>query len=307
MQNIFITGGLGFIGSNFANKYPKDSKENLIILDKFSYASNLKNLDSNFKIIKIDISNYEFLSYLYSLYKPKITYHFAAESHVDKSICNDDVFVKSNIIGTHNILKCIVKNGGRLVHISTDEVYGSLKLKEKPFTEKSNYNPRNPYAASKASSDHLVISYVNTHKIDAVVTNCSNNYGPRQNIEKFIPKVINCLKQDKAIPIYGKGKNIRDWIFVDDHCSALFLVGKNGVSGEKYNIGSSCEISNISMVKLIANIMKKKKYYFKFLEDRKGHDFRYSINSNKIKNNLKWKPKIKLREGLIKTIEWYNA
>ena len=219
----FVTGGLGFIGSNFVishlEKYPNDE---IIIIDNNSYAANENNLgnywnDWRLKLKRCDIRNYAYLESLYHDYEPHITFHFAAESHVDNSIRGDDVFLDTNINGTHNILKCIRKYGGKLVHVSTDEVYGSLGHDDPGFTESTPYDPRNPYSATKAASDHLVRAYVNTHGIEAVVTNCSNNYGPRQHKEKFIPTVIRHIKNNTPIPVYGDGQNIRDWIFVEDH------------------------------------------------------------------------------------------
>jgi len=312
----FVTGGLGFIGSNFVishlKKYPTDE---VIVLDNHSYASNETNLDSvlsdwRLTCIKVDIRNFELLEHLYKDYEPDITFHFAAESHVDNSIRGDDDFVSTNIIGTHNILKCIKRHGGKLVHISTDEVFGSLSEDDPPFSETTAYNPRNPYSATKAASDHLVRSYVNTHGIEAVVTNCSNNYGPRQHAEKFIPTVIRNIKNNTPIPVYGTGQNIRDWIFVGDHCDALLTIGQNFKSGERYNIGGGYEISNIELITLILDLMGKPVHMYQnwinYVPDRKGHDFRYSMDRSKIINELGWIPKTKMHDGLIKTLEWYS-
>ena len=311
----FVTGGLGFIGSNFVishlKKYPADE---IVVLDNQSYAANGSNLngfweDWRLNVKKVDIRNLEFVDHLYQDYEPEITFHFAAESHVDNSIRGDDDFVSTNVVGTHNILKCIKRYGGKLVHISTDEVYGSLSHDDPPFTENTPYNPRNPYSATKAASDHLVRSYVNTHGIDAIVTNCSNNYGPRQHREKFIPTVIRHIKNNTPVPVYGTGQNVRDWLFVEDHCEALLTIGQNFKRGERYNIGGGHEMSNIEMVTLILDIMGKPvnmyQSWINYVSDRKGHDFRYAMNSNKIFKELGWSAKTKIVEGLEKTLEWY--
>ena len=312
----FVTGGLGFIGSNFVishlQKYPSDE---VVILDNFSYAANDSNLngfydDWRLNVRKVDIRNLEFLDHMYHDYEPDITFHFAAESHVDNSIRGDDDFISTNVTGTHNILKCIRKYGGKLVHISTDEVYGSLNPEDLSFNETTPYDPRNPYSATKAASDHLVRAYVNTHKIDAVVTNCSNNYGPRQHAEKFIPTIIRNVKNNTPIPVYGTGINVRDWLFVEDHCEALLAIGQNFKSGERYNIGGGHEITNLEMVTLILDLMGKPVHMYQnwinFVTDRKGHDFRYSMNSDKIFKELGWSAKTKIVQGLEKTLEWYS-
>ena len=312
----FVTGGLGFIGSNFVishlQKYPSDE---IVIIDNFSYAANGSNLngfydDWRLNVKRVDICNLQFLEHMYHDHEPHITFHFAAESHVDNSIVGDDHFVNTNVIGTHNILKCIRKYGGKLIHVSTDEVYGSLTPDAPSFTETTPYDPRNPYSATKAASDHLVRAYVNTHKIDAVVTNCSNNYGPRQHSEKFIPTIIRHIKNNTPIPVYGTGTNIRDWLFVEDHCEALLTIGANFKSGERYNIGGGHEINNLEMVTLILDLMGKPVHMYQnwinFVNDRKGHDFRYSMNSDKIFKELGWSAKTKIVQGLEKTLEWYS-
>ena len=313
----FVTGGLGFIGSNFVishlKKYPSDQ---IVILDNHSYAANISNLngfheDWRLETRRVDIRDFKTLDLFYNRYEPEITYHFAAESHVDNSISGDDDFLSTNINGTHNILKCIKKYGGKLVHISTDEVYGSLSHDDPPFSETTPYNPRNPYSATKAASDHLVRSYVNTHKVEAVVTNCSNNYGPRQHAEKFIPTVIRNIKNNTPVPVYGTGQNVRDWLFVDDHCEALLTIGQNFKSGERYNIGGGHEMGNLEMVTLILDLMGKPVHMYQnwinYVTDRKGHDFRYAMDANKIYKELGWSAKTKIVEGLTKTLEWYNA
>jgi dTDP-glucose 4,6-dehydratase len=311
----FVTGGLGFIGSNFVishlKKYPSDE---IVVLDNYSYSANSSNLDKFYddwrlQVKRVDIRNLQFLEHMYSSYEPDIIFHFAAESHVDNSIRGDDDFLSTNINGTHNILKCIKKYGGKLVHVSTDEVYGSLGPDDPSFSETTPYDPRNPYSATKAASDHLVRSYVNTHNLEAVVTNCSNNYGPRQHKEKFIPTIIQHIKNNTPIPVYGNGSNIRDWLFVEDHCDALLTIGENFKRGERYNIGGGFECDNLTMVSMILDIMGKPpethKNWINFVDDRKGHDLRYSINSGKIKTQLGWEAKTNIFDGLRKTVEWY--
>ena len=312
----FVTGGLGFIGSNFVishlKKYPSDE---IVIIDNNSYAASKSNLDGywdDWRIVtkQCDIRNFGHLESLYHDFEPHITFHFAAESHVDNSIRGDDVFLDTNINGTHNILKCIRKYNGKLVHVSTDEVYGSLGHDDPGFTESTPYDPRNPYSATKAASDHLVRAYVNTHGIEAVVTNCSNNYGPRQHSEKFIPTVIRHIKNNTPVPVYGTGENIRDWLFVEDHCEALLAIGENFKRGERYNIGGGHEMSNLEMVTLILDLMGKPvnmyQNWINFVTDRKGHDFRYAMDSSKLERELGWKAKTNITEGLRKTLEWYK-
>lgn len=313
-MTIFVTGGLGFIGSNFVFRYLQaHAADTVVILDNYSYAANTKNIlglyeDYRVRIERVDICNLNRMKQLYEEYQPSKTFHFAAESHVDNSINGDDEFLQTNILGTHVILKCIRKFGGRLIHVSTDEVYGSLPLGTlDEFTEETSYDPRNPYSATKAASDHLVRAYINTHGIDAIVTNCSNNYGPRQHPEKFIPTIIRSLKQDKPIPVYGTGNNVRDWLFVEDHCDALITIGDNAKTGERYNIGGGFECSNIEMVNMLIDLSGVKKFSINFIEDRKGHDLRYSMQSAKLRRELGWEPKTNIRDGLIKTLEWYNA
>ena len=309
----FVTGGLGFIGSNFVishlKKYPGDE---IVILDNHSYAANGTNLNGYYEdwrlnVKRADIREFQHLYELYRAYLPEITFHFAAESHVDNSISGDDPFITTNIMGTHNILKCIKKCGGKLVHISTDEVYGSLGLTDPAFTETTPYDPRNPYSATKAASDHLVRAYVNTHKIEAIVTNCSNNYGPRQHHEKFIPTIIRKAKANEPIPVYGTGLNTRDWLYVEDHCDAILTAAYNFKSGERYNIGGGFEDTNLNMARMILDMMGKPRNLIEFVEDRKGHDFRYSMDSSKMYKEFNWIAKTKIHDGLIKTLEWYNA
>ena len=311
----FVTGGLGFIGSNFVISHLKRySSDEIIVLDNFSYSADINNLkdvisDWRVTIKNVDICDMDKLEEMYATFTPEITFHFAAESHVDNSIRGDDDFLSTNINGTHNILKCIKKYGGKLVHVSTDEVYGSLGLDDPSFSETTPYDPRNPYSATKAASDHLVRSYVNTHNLEAVVTNCSNNYGPRQHKEKFIPTIIQHIKNNTPIPVYGNGSNIRDWLFVEDHCDALLTIGENFKRGDRYNIGGGFECDNLTMVSMILDIMGKPpethKNWINFVNDRKGHDLRYSMDSSKLKNELGWEAKTNIFDGLRKTVEWY--
>lgn len=306
-MTIFVTGGMGFIGSNFVNLHLKKHDEKIVVIDNESYSANPENIeyDLEIEVTKTDIRNLHLMQDLYRKHKPRITYHFAAESHVDNSIASDAEFLSTNINGTYNMLKCIQKFGGRLIHVSTDEVYGSLNMDDPSFTEDTPYNPRNPYSATKAASDHLVRAYVNTHGIDAIVTNCSNNYGPRQHSEKFIPTVIRHIKHNQKIPIYGAGTNVRDWLFVDDHCEALMLIGEKAKTGARYNIGGGFETSNLELAKMILDLMGKPESLISFVKDRKGHDLRYSMNSDKLYRELGWKAQTDIQDGLRKTLEWY--
>ena len=316
MAKFFVTGGLGFIGSNLI-EYLLNTGHNVINIDKISYASNFYNTkkfknNKNYKFYKSDICNKKNLDYLIKKYKPKCIFNLAAETHVDRSIDNSDSFIKSNILGVQSLLEVLVKNKRtKLIHISTDEVYGNIK-KNVRTTEKSPYNPLNPYAATKAASDHLVRSYINTYKINAIITNSCNNYGPRQNPEKLIPKIIfNILNNKKNLPIYAKGKNSREWIYVLDHCQALYKIYQKGKNGETYNIGSNHNLKNIDLVKKIIFLCKNKKKIniksqIKFIKDRPGHDLRYALNSKKIRSKIKWSTKVNISKGLLRTIEWYQ-
>lgn len=306
-MTIFLTGGAGFIGSNFAHYLESKGFNNIVILDKFTYAADMRNLlPLKFNIETIDLASIKHLEKLFKKYKPTSIFHFAAETHVDNSITNVFPFIESNIISTVNLLNLSVKYEiKRFHHISTDEVFGSLNDIESGFTENTAYNPLNPYSASKASSDHFVMAYHNTYKLPVVITNCSNNYGPRQNSEKLIPKVINHIHQKKQIPIYGSGNNIRDWIFVEDHCRAILDIYNGGKIGEKYNIGGECQITNKDLVYKIINIMGASKSLVDYVDDRPGHDYRYDIDNTKIINQFNYKPEFTLTEGLKKTIKWY--
>ena len=317
-KNVIVTGGLGFIGSNLIELLLKKNFK-VINLDKVSYASSFYNTrdyenKKNYKFIKCNINNTKKINKILSKYKPIGVFNTAAETHVDRSIDNPKKFIQSNIFGVFNLLECFKKfskknKKSKFIHISTDEVYGDILNGRSK--EKDAYKPSSPYAATKASSDHLVYSYIRTYKINAIITNCSNNYGPRQHPEKLIPKLIYNIMHNKNLPIYGKGKNSREWIYVGDHCRALIKIFKNGKVGEFYNIGSNKNLRNIDIAKLLIKIAKSKikigsKVKIKFIKDRPGHDFRYALNSNKVMKKLKWKPIIKLNIGLKKTFLWYS-
>jgi dTDP-glucose 4,6-dehydratase len=332
MKNcIIVTGAAGFIGSNFVLNLVNipNGKAKFISLDKLTYAGNFENLRPilnhiNHKFIKGDINDEKILEVIFNKEKPRAIINFAAESHVDRSIKGPAKFIRTNIFGTYKLLEQTrkyyekLKNSEkayfRFLHISTDEVYGSLKKNEKPFSEKNNYLPNSPYSASKASSDHLVRAWKETYDIPVITTNCSNNYGPYQFPEKLIPLCIINAINDKPLPIYGDGKQIRDWLYVQDHCNAINLVLKKGKVGETYNIGGGNERTNLQVVNLICEILdkilpKKNKLSYKkqitFVNDRPGHDRRYAINARKIKTKLNWKPKENFNSGIIKTIQWY--
>ena len=316
MKKVLVTGGLGFIGSNLIKLLLKKNYY-VINIDKVSYSSNKYNVKEyenkkNYKFIKLDINSKK-LTKIFKKYKPIGVFNLAAETHVDRSIDNPSNFIKSNILGTFNLLESFRKffksySNTKLIHISTDEVFGDV------LTGRSNenfkYKPSSPYAASKASSDHLVSSYVRTFKIPAIITNCSNNYGPCQHPEKLIPKLIYNIINNRELPIYGNGKNSREWIYVMDHCEGLLKVFLRGKKGEFYNIGSNKNLNNLQITKYLINIAKKhisigKKVKIKFVKDRPGHDLRYALNSNKIKSQLKWNSKTKFFDGLNKTFLWY--
>ena len=316
MSKILVTGGLGFIGSNLINLLLK-KKYRILNLDKVGYASNFYNTkdfsnNKNYKFIKCDLLNSKKLNQIINKYKPSAVFNLAAETHVDRSIDGPGNFINSNIVGTFNLLEVIrkYKNKIKFIHISTDEVYGDV-VKGRSL-ENDVYKPSSPYSASKASSDHLVYSYIRTYNIPAIVTNCSNNFGPRQHPEKLIPKLIYNILNNKKLPIYGKGKNSREWLYVEDHCNALIQVLKFGKLREFYNIGSNYNIDNLAVVKKLLQIAKKKinlgkNVKVKFIKDRPGHDLRYAINSNKIKKKLRWRPKVNFLAGLEKTFDWYRV
>ena len=316
MDKVIVTGGLGFIGSNLIELLLK--KYYVINLDKVTYSSNFYNTKEfvkkkNYKFIKYDINNKKIIK-IFNKYKPVGIFNLAAETHVDRSIDSPKSFIESNILGVYNILeafrvfsKKIPKT--KLIHISTDEVYGDILFGRS--NENYPYKPSSPYAASKASSDHLVSSYVRTYNIPAIVTNCSNNYGPKQHPEKLIPKLIYNILQNKPLPIYGKGTNSREWIYVKDHCEALIKIFKKGKKGNFYNIGSNKNQTNLEICKKLIQLANKNKIMgknirIKFVKDRPGHDIRYALNSSKLKNELRWSPRISLSNGLKKTFEWYR-
>ena len=317
MKKVLVTGGLGFIGSNLI-KLLIAKKYFVINLDKISYASNFYNVKEfsnlkKYKFIKADLNNKSKILNIFKKYKPDVIFNLAAETHVDRSIDSPFDFIKSNIFGVFNLLESfrkyyLLNKSSKLIHISTDEVYGDvLNGRSK---ENDTYKPSSPYAASKASSDHLVSSYVRTFGIPAIITNCSNNYGPRQHPEKLIPKLIYNILNNKSLPIYGKGLNSREWIFVNDHCEALIQVSKKGKIGNFYNIGSNLNLNNLKLTRCLIQIAKSKlkigeNVKIKFVKDRPGHDLRYALNSDKIVKNLKWKPKVGISKGLEKTFDWY--
>ena len=314
-KNIIVTGGLGFIGSNLIDLLI--NKKYLVInLDKVSYSSNFYNLKeyknhTKYKFIKCDLNSKKILSILMK-YKPICIFNLAAETHVDRSIDGPKNFINSNVLGTFNLLEAFKvfssKHNSKLIHISTDEVYGDVLRGRSD--ENFSYKPSSPYAASKAASDHLVYSYIRSYKIPAIISNCSNNYGPKQHPEKLIPKLIYNIIHNKKLPIYGRGKNSREWLHVKDHCMALFKVFEKGKIGEFYNIGSNKNLNNIQITKALLKIAKNfirigNNVKIKYITDRPGHDQRYALNSNKIKKKLNWKPKIKFDNGLKETFLWY--
>ena len=324
MKTILITGGAGFIGSHavrlFTNKYPDYQ---IINLDALTYAGNLENLTDvagkpNYKFVKGDITDAGFINDLFANNAFDGVIHLAAESHVDRSIADPLAFIRTNIVGTVNLLNAAKEawkgnfDGKRFYHISTDEVYGSLG-KEGMFTETTAYDPRSPYSSSKASSDHLVRAYFHTYKLPVVISNCSNNYGANQFPEKLIPLAINNIKNNRPIPIYGKGDNIRDWLWVNDHARAIDVIFHTGKNGETYNIGGINEWTNIDLIRKLCEIMDRKlnrpagasAQLITFVTDRAGHDLRYAIDSSKLQRELGWTPSLQFEEGLEKTVDWY--
>lgn len=310
---ILVTGGCGFIGSNFVRRWLEMNDELLINVDKMTYAADLTlnpELKDNpsYMFRKGSIEDMTLFAELLMVHRPRAIVNFAAESHVDNSIANAFPFMKTNIMGTFNLLECVRQCDPNIkfIHVSTDEVFGSLGPYDQPFDESTAYDPRSPYSASKASSDHLVRAYHHTHGLNTIITNCSNNYGPYQNPEKLIPVIIRKALAGERIPIYGDGTNVRDWIYVQDHVEALMDVLDMGEAGETYCVGGGNEYSNLRIAYEILDILEIGKDLIEFVEDRKGHDFRYAINSEKIYVHLGWKPRTSFMDGLYKTVEWYK-
>ena len=328
-MNILVTGGAGFIGANFVLRMLNSNQVNLVNLDKLTYAGNLQTLapiagNANYRFYQGDIGDRDLLNNLLKQYQPKAVINFAAESHVDRSIRGPSEFIQTNIVGTFNLLESVrayfedldveTKNKFRFLHVSTDEVYGTLDKTDPPFSEANPYEPNSPYAASKAASDHLVRAWFHTYGLPVLTTNCSNNYGPYQFPEKLIPLVMHNALKGKQLPVYGDGLQIRDWLYVEDHCDAIWTVLEKGRLGETYNIGGNNEKTNISVVQTICSILDQlkpredQKSYaeqISFVKDRPGHDRRYAINASKIANELGWRPKETFETGIEKTIQWY--
>lgn len=324
-KTILITGGAGFIGSHVVRHFLLTRPEvHVVNLDKLTYAGNLENLKDmehlpNYTFEKGDIADASFVQSLFEKYNFSGVIHLAAESHVDRSISNPMEFVQTNVVGTVTLLNATVANwkdnyeGKRFYHVSTDEVYGELHNPEDFFTEETSYDPRSPYSASKAASDHFVRAYGNTYGLPIVISNCSNNYGPNHFPEKLIPLIIHNIIHNKPLPVYGKGENVRDWLFVEDHAKAIDKVFHEGKIGETYNIGGFNEWKNIDVVKLLCKILDGKlnrpegesEKLIQFVTDRAGHDLRYAIDSTKIMNELGWKPSLQFEEGIEKTVDWY--
>jgi dTDP-glucose 4,6-dehydratase len=332
-RTILITGGAGFIGSHvvrlFVNKYPQYK---IVNLDKLTYAGNLANLKDieqkeNYEFVRGDIVDADFIQNLFAQHHFDGVIHLAAESHVDRSIASPMDFVMTNVIGTVNLLNAAKHNwlttsnlkpqtSNRFYHVSTDEVYGSLELgSDKKFTEETPYDPHSPYSASKASSDHMVRAYYDTYHLPVVISNCSNNYGPNHFPEKLIPLAFNNIKNNKPVPVYGKGENVRDWLYVEDHARAIDVIFHKGKTGDTYNVGGNNEWQNIDVIKLLCSIMDKKlnrpqgtsAQLITFVKDRAGHDLRYAIDSSKLQRQLGWQPSLRFEEGLEKTVDWFLA
>ena len=326
---IIVTGGAGFIGSNLILKWLEKFDEDILNIDNLSYAADLNNLKDiehnlNYSFKKLNIQNQDEITTLILESKPRAILNFAAESHVDRSIEGPENFIYSNIVGTYSLLEASLqywnslgekeKDNFRFFHISTDEVFGSLNMSDEKSTEESPYRPNSPYSASKAASDHLVRAWHHTFELPTLISNCTNNYGPHQHQEKLIPLIITNALENKNLPIYGDGKNIRDWLYVEDHCEAIIKILENGKPGETYNIGGSCEKNNLEVVSEICKILDSIKpkqdgssyrEQIEFVKDRPGHDFRYSLDTSKIKKDFNWKPKESFSSGLEKTVQWY--
>lgn len=308
-MNIIVTGGLGFIGTHFLEILRQKTRYNIYCIDKETYAANLNFKQTKYiKFIKCDISNASKLESFFKKIHPTFVVNIAAETHVDNSIYTPKPFIESNIKGVFNLLELSKKyKVKRYIQVSTDEVYGDISnINDKPFLETDILKPSSVYSSSKASADLIVLSYFKTYGLNACITRCSNNYGTRQHSEKLIPKTIKNILINKPIPVYGNGENIREWIYVTDHCKAILKVLENGRAGEIYNIGSNILMSNLDLVKTILSKMNKSLDLIKFVDDRKGHDFIYHINSSKIINELEWKPEICFENGITKTIDFYT-
>lgn len=326
---ILITGGAGFIGSNFVHLWHSETDEPSVNLDKLTYAGNVANLaafknDRRYVFVKGDIGDRELVTELCSKYRPRAVVNFAAESHVDRSIASPSDFIQTNVVGTFNLLECIRaywselpadrREAFRFVHVSTDEVYGTLSATDPPFAETKSYQPNSPYAASKASSDHLVRAWQHTYGLPVLTTNCSNNYGPYHFPEKLIPLIIHNALAGKPLPVYGDGQQVRDWLYVEDHCRAIMRVLESGVVGEVYNIGGWNELPNLHVVQLICDALDEMRprrdalaysQQITFVRDRPGHDRRYAIDASKIERDLGWRPRETFESGIRKTIRWY--
>ncbi len=310
-MKILVTGGAGFIGSNFIHHILEGHPEDEVInLDALTYAGNLENLsiwkdDPRYRFVKGDIADASIVDPLIA--EADAVVHFAAESHVDRSIMDPGIFLETNVRGTYVLLEAARKHGKRFHHVSTDEVFGALKPDDAPFDEKTPYDPRSPYSASKASSDHLVRAYHETYGLPITISNCSNNYGPYACPEKFIPLIITNISEKKRIPVYGDGKQVRDWLYVEDHCRAIDMIIRKGRIGETYCIGGDSERTNIWIVKKLLELLGRDESAIEYVKDRAGHDRRYAINYGKIEHELGWRPTVSLEEGLRKTVSWYQA
>ncbi|OWV89205.1 dTDP-glucose 4,6-dehydratase [Rhizobium sp. R635] len=330
-MTILVTGGAGFIGSNFILQWLINKNQRIVNLDKLTYAGNLENLsaiegDPRYKFVRADIGDAEMVSDILRSENVKSVINFAAESHVDRSIASPEQFIQTNLVGTFNLLEASrtffdeldgeAKSGFRFLHVSTDEIFGTLGPNDPPFDEETPIRPNSPYSATKAGSDHLVRSYFETYKLPALITNCSNNYGPRHFPEKLIPLIIHRALKGEQLPVYGDGKQIRDWLYVDDHCEAIRNVLEHGTPGQTYNIGGNNEITNLDVVNKICALLDdlspredRQSYVSQvsFVTDRPGHDRRYAINATKIRHELGWSPKETFESGLRKTVLWYLA
>jgi dTDP-glucose 4,6-dehydratase len=329
-DTILITGGAGFIGSNFVRRWMETESSRVVVLDELTYAGIRQNLsdfdsDNRFRFVKGDINDEPLVTTLLNEEQPRAILHFAAESHVDRSVASPGEFIRTNINGTFTLLQCsknyvrTLTNEGsefRFLHVSTDEVYGSLAADDPAFSETTSYSPNSPYSASKAASDHLVRAYHHTYGLKTLVTNCSNNYGPFQFPEKLIPLMILNALSGKPLPVYGDGLNVRDWLFVTDHCDAIRAVLANGMAGETYNVGGNSEMSNIDVVKNVCALLdelapmkdgREHSSLISYVKDRPGHDRRYAIDARKIRREIGWEPSETFASGIRKTVEWYLA